>query len=128
RAVVRGCSSALVVGDLPFGSYHASPRQAVRSSIRFVKEAGVGAVKLEGGLERVEAVKAIVESGIPVMGHVGLRPQNLLAMGGYKVQGRGDAASERMLEDARAIAAAGAFAIVLEAIPAELAQKITSEI
>ncbi len=128
QAVVKGCARALVVGDLPFGSYHASTRQAVRSSIRFVKEAGVGAVKLEGGIERAEAVKAIVEAGIPVMGHVGLRPQALLAMGGYKVQGRGDAAAARMIEDAQAIAQAGAFAVVLEAIPAPLAAQITREL
>jgi 3-methyl-2-oxobutanoate hydroxymethyltransferase len=127
RAVARGCPHALVVGDLPFGSYHVSDRQAVRSAIRFVKEAGVGAVKLEGGSERASAVAAIVAAGIPVMGHVGLRPQALLAMGGYRVQGRGENAAQ-VVEDARAIAAAGAFSIVIEGVPGEVGKQITAEL
>lgn len=128
RAVSRACRSALVVGDLPFGSYHESDEQAVRSAVRFVKEAGVGAVKLEGGAERAGAVRAIVAAGIPVMGHVGLRPQAALAMGGYKVQGRGDDAARALLDDARAIAAAGAFAIVVEGVPSVVASTLTKEL
>lgn len=128
RAVVRGCRHALVVGDLPFGSYHESTAQAVHSAIRFVKEAGVGAVKLEGGRERASAVAAIVDAGIPVMGHIGLRPQAALAMGGYKVQGRDDAAASALLSDAHAIADAGAFALVIEGVPTAVATRITAEL
>jgi 3-methyl-2-oxobutanoate hydroxymethyltransferase len=128
RAVARGAKHALVVGDLPFGSYHESDSQAIRSAIRFVKEAGVGAVKLEGGAERASAVAAIVAAGIPVMGHIGLRPQAALAMGGYKVQGRDDAAAHALREDARAIAAAGAFALVVEGVPSEVAAAITRDL
>lgn len=128
RAVVRGCRHALVVGDLPFGSYHESTAQAVHSAIRFVKEAGVGAVKLEGGRERAAAVAAIVEAGIPVMGHVGLRPQAALAMGGYKVQGRDDAAASALVADAHAIADAGAFSLVIEGVPTAVATRITTEL
>ncbi len=128
RAVVRGASHALVVGDLPFGSYHVSIEQAIESSIRFVKEAGVGAVKLEGGSERASTVRALVEAGIPVMGHIGLRPQALLAMGGYKVQGRDDASATRLRDDAQAIADAGAFALVIEGVPSEVGKQITAEL
>lgn len=127
RAVVRGAPHALVVGDLPFGSYHVSIEQAIHSSIRFVKEAGVGAVKLEGGSERAATVRAIVEAGIPVMGHIGLRPQAMLAMGGYKVQGRDDASATRLRDDAQAIADAGAFAMVIEGVPSEVGKQITAE-
>lgn len=128
RAVVRGAPHALVVGDLPFGSYHVSIEQAIHSSIRFVKEAGVGAVKLEGGSERAATVRAIVEAGIPVMGHIGLRPQAMLAMGGYKVQGRDDASATRLRDDAQAIADAGAFAMVIEGVPSEVGKQITAEL
>lgn len=128
RAVARGTRRALVVGDLPFGSYHASTEQAVESAIRFVKEGGAGAVKLEGGKERADAIRAIAACGIPVMGHIGLRPQNVLAMGGYRVQGKGDVAGELLVEDAHLVAAAGAFAIVIEGVPAPLAARITAEV
>jgi 3-methyl-2-oxobutanoate hydroxymethyltransferase len=128
RAVVRGCRNALVVGDLPFGSYHESDDQAVRSALRFVKEAGVGAVKLEGGRERAAAVRRIVDCGVPVMGHIGLRPQSALAMGGYKVQGRGDAAAQALRDDAAALADAGAFSIVVEGVPSEVAARLTKSL
>jgi 3-methyl-2-oxobutanoate hydroxymethyltransferase len=124
EAVVRGTRRALVVADLPFGSYQASPEQALRSATKFLKEGGAQAVKLEGGAAVVRQVEALVAAGIPVMGHVGLTPQHVHAFGGFRVQGRGDAA-ERVLTDARQVEAAGAFAIVLEAIPAELGRRIT---
>ena len=122
RAVVRGTKRALVVADLPFGSYEASPELALATSIRFFKESGAMAVKLEGA--HIETIKKLVSSGIPVMGHLGLTPQSMHQLGGYRVQGRtgGDA----ILEAALALEAAGAFAIVLELVPAELAAKITA--
>ncbi|MFG0316848.1 MAG: 3-methyl-2-oxobutanoate hydroxymethyltransferase [Planctomycetota bacterium JB042] len=128
RAVTRGATRALVVGDLPFGTYHASVEQAVRSAVRFVKEGGVAAVKLEGGIERAEAVRAVVDAGVPVMAHVGLRPQAMHQMGGFRVQGKTDEAARRIVEDARAVAAAGAFSVVLEGIPAALGAEITAAV
>jgi len=122
RAVVRGSKRAMVVADLPFGSYEASPELALATSIRFFKESGVMAVKLEGA--HIETVKKLVSSGIPVMGHLGLTPQSMHQLGGYRVQGRTD--GDAILEAALALEAAGAFAIVLELVPAELAARITT--
>ncbi|MCX5407644.1 3-methyl-2-oxobutanoate hydroxymethyltransferase [Streptomyces sp. NBC_00335] len=123
-AVVRGTSRALIIGDLPFGSYQEGPVQALRSATRLVKEAGVGAVKLEGGERSLAQTELIVQSGIPVMSHLGLTPQSVNAMG-YRVQGRGDEAAHRLLRDAKAAQDAGAFAVVLELVPAELAAEVT---
>jgi len=122
RAVVRGSQRAMVVADLPFGSYEASAELALATSVRFFKESGVMAVKLEGA--HIETVKKLVASGIPVMGHLGLTPQSMHQLGGYKVQGRTD--GDSILEAALALEAAGAFAIVLELVPAELAARITT--
>ncbi|MEU6125455.1 3-methyl-2-oxobutanoate hydroxymethyltransferase [Streptomyces sp. NPDC047123] len=123
-AVVRGTSRALIVGDLPFGSYQEGPVQALRSATRLVKEAGVGAVKLEGGERSLAQTELLVQSGIPVMSHLGLTPQSVNTMG-YRVQGRGDEAAHRLLRDAKAAQDAGAFAVVLELVPAELAAEVT---
>ncbi|GAA1589522.1 MULTISPECIES: 3-methyl-2-oxobutanoate hydroxymethyltransferase [Streptomyces] len=123
-AVVRGTSRALVVGDLPFGSYQEGAVQALRSATRLVKEAGVGAVKLEGGERSLHQTELLVQSGIPVMSHLGLTPQSVNAMG-YRVQGRGDEAAHQLLRDAKAAQDAGAFAVVLELVPAELAAEVT---
>lgn len=132
RMVVRGRKRALVVADLPFGSYQVSPEQAVASSIRLVKEGGAEAVKLEGGVTMVDTIAAITAVDIPVVGHVGLTPQSVHRMGGHRVQGRrkGNAPGgrERVLDDARAVQAAGACAIVLEGIPLDLASEITAEL
>ena len=127
RAVVRGSKSALVVADLPFGSYEVSETQALETGIRFLKEAGAHAVKLEGGARVIEQVKALVKYGIPVMGHLGMTPQSVNAFGGFKVQGRNDQ-GDSILADAKALEAAGCFAVVLELIPAELAERITKEL
>jgi len=124
-AVSRGTKRALVVADLPFGSYQSSPEQALASSARFLKEGGAHAVKLEGGQRVLPQVEALVGAGIPVMGHLGLTPQSVNALGGYRVQGRGGA-GEAMIRDAKALEAAGAFAVVLEVVPAELADRVTS--
>ncbi|QES41282.1 3-methyl-2-oxobutanoate hydroxymethyltransferase [Streptomyces venezuelae] len=123
-AVVRGTNRALIVGDLPFGSYQEGPVQALRSATRLVKEAGVGAVKLEGGERSLAQTELLVQSGIPVMSHLGLTPQSVNTMG-YRVQGRGDEAAHRLLNDAKAAQDAGAFAVVLELVPAELAAEVT---
>jgi 3-methyl-2-oxobutanoate hydroxymethyltransferase len=127
RAVSRGASRALVVADLPFGSYQASPEQALASSVRFMKEAGAHAVKLEGGTSVVPQVRALVTAGIPVMAHVGFTPQSEHGLGGYRVQGRGPDA-DRLVADAVALVEAGAFAVVLEMVPAEVAKRVTGEI
>lgn len=127
RAVVRGSKSALVVADLPFGSYEVSETQALETGIRFLKEARAHAVKLEGGVRVVEQVKALVKYGIPVMGHLGMTPQSVNAFGGFKVQGRNEQ-GDSILADAKALEAAGCFAIVLELVPAELAERITKEL
>ena len=121
RAVVRASSRALVVADLPFGSYESSPEQALATSIRFFKESGAQAVKLEG--PHIEQVRKLVASGIPVMGHVGLTPQSIHLLSGYRVQGRDD--GESIIASAKSLEAAGAFAIVLELVPGELATRIT---
>jgi 3-methyl-2-oxobutanoate hydroxymethyltransferase len=125
RGVVRGARRALVVADLPFGSYQSSPTHALETATRFLKEAGAHAVKLEGGRRVVPQVEALVAAGVPVMAHLGLTPQSVHAMSGYQVQGRGEQ-GECLLDDAKALEAAGAFAIVLEVIPAELAARITA--
>ena len=125
RAVARSAKSALVVLDMPFGSYEVSPTQAVENGIKAMKESGAAALKIEGA--RTEQIKALVEAGIPVMGHVGFTPQSVHALGGFKVQGRGDGA-DAILQDCLAIEAAGAFAVVLEMVPADLAEQITKEL
>jgi 3-methyl-2-oxobutanoate hydroxymethyltransferase len=128
RAVARGLERAHVVGDMPFMSYQVSASQALESAGKMIKEGGFESVKLEGGEDVGEHVRRIVRAGIPVMGHVGLTPQSVHALGGFKVQGRGDAAAERVLDDARALEEAGAYAIVLEAIPPDLAARVTAEV
>ena len=127
RAVVNSTSRAMVVADFPFGSYESGPDAALATGIRFFKEAKAHAVKLEGGKRVVPQIKKLVESGIPVMGHLGLTPQSVHALGGFKVQGRGDDAA-RIIEDAKALEAAGVFALVLEMVPEELAEQITKEL
>jgi 3-methyl-2-oxobutanoate hydroxymethyltransferase len=127
RAVVRSTSRALIVGDLPFGSYEEGPAQALRTAVRFMKEGGCHAVKLEGGVRVAPQIAAITTAGIPVMAHIGFTPQSEHAIGGYRVQGRGDAA-DAVIEDARAVAGAGAFAVVLEMVPGEVAKRITHEL
>ena len=128
RAVRRGARRALVVGDMPFGSYQDSTSRAVESAIRFIKEGGAEAIKVEGGARRAHIVKAIVEAEVPVMGHIGLTPQSVLRMGGYRVQGKTLEAARELIEDAEALERAGAFAIVLEGIPAEISRLITERV
>ena len=126
RLVSRAARRALVVGDMPFGSYHESVEQAVASAIRLMKEGGAHAVKLEGGERVADRIAALARLQIPVMGHVGLTPQSVHQFGGFRVQGRGDAGHDRVLRDARAVEAAGAFAVVLECVPKELAREISA--
>ena len=126
-AVVRGTRRSLVVADLPFGSYQAGPEQALHNAVRFVKEGGAHAVKLEGGARVLSQVEAIVEAGVPVMAHLGLTPQSVNVLGGYRVQGRGEA-GERLLRDAKALQEAGAFGLVLELVPADLAAAVTASV
>jgi 3-methyl-2-oxobutanoate hydroxymethyltransferase len=126
-AVVRGTKRAMVVADLPFGSYQASPTAALAAATRFMKESGAHAVKLEGGLRVARHVEELAAAGVPVMGHLGLTPQSVHAFGGFRVQGRGED-GERLLHDAKALQAAGAFAIVLEGIPAVLGGRITESL
>jgi 3-methyl-2-oxobutanoate hydroxymethyltransferase len=125
KAVMRGSKRALVVVDLPFGSYEESPAAAFRSAARVMKETGCGAIKMEGGVRMAETVRFLTERGIPVMGHVGLTPQSVNTIGGFRVQGRDPAAAEQIKVDALAVAEAGAFAVVLEAIVEPLAREIT---
>lgn len=127
-AVSRGVKRALVIGDMPFMSYQASDEDAVRNAGRFVKEARAHAVKIEGGEEMCPRVKAIVNAGIPVMGHIGLTPQSINKFGGYKVQGREEGRAEQLLSDAKALEKAGCFSIVLECVPSSLAKKITGAV
>ncbi|RYZ33392.1 MAG: 3-methyl-2-oxobutanoate hydroxymethyltransferase [Myxococcaceae bacterium] len=127
-AVARGAKRAHVVGDLPFMSYQVSPQEAVRNAGRLVSEGNVGSVKLEGGAEFSDTVRAIVRASIPVMGHLGLTPQSVHKMGGYVVQGRDEDAARRMLDDALALEEAGAYALVLEGVPLELARTITQSL
>jgi 3-methyl-2-oxobutanoate hydroxymethyltransferase len=127
KAVTRGAHSALVVADLPFGSYQTGPEQALTTAFRFMKEGGAHAVKLEGGTRFVPQVDALAGAGIPVMAHLGFTPQSEHALGGYRVQGRGEAA-DRLVEDALALQAAGAFSVVLEMVPADVAKRVTAEL
>jgi 3-methyl-2-oxobutanoate hydroxymethyltransferase len=127
RAVVRGTSRALVVGDLPFGSYEEGPTQALRTAVRFMKEGGCHAVKLEGGRRVAPQIEAITRAGIPLMAHIGFTPQSEHRLGGYRVQGRGDGA-EDVTADAHAVAEAGAFSVVLEMVAGEVAKRITHEL
>jgi len=126
-AVVRGTSRAMIVADLPFGSYQGSPSDALAAASRFLKEAGAHAVKLEGGYRVVRQVEDLVAAGIPVMAHLGLTPQSVNAFGGFRVQGRGED-GDRLLQDAKALQAAGAFSVVLEAVPADLAARVTASL
>lgn len=128
RAVRRGIQRALVVADMPFGTYHGEIHEAIRNAVRFVKESGAEAVKIEGGERRLELIARLTESEIPVMGHIGLTPQSVHAMGGYRVQGKTPNTAEQLLRDAHAVEAAGAFALVLEGIPRELAAEITRSV
>jgi 3-methyl-2-oxobutanoate hydroxymethyltransferase len=125
RAVARGLRRSFLVADMPFGSYHSSPRDATRNALRFIKEAGAQAVKIEGGSQRADLIRRLTEAEIPVVGHIGLTPQSVHSMGGYRVQGRSLDAIDRLSADARALEDAGAIAIVLEGIPRELAAEIT---
>jgi 3-methyl-2-oxobutanoate hydroxymethyltransferase len=127
KAVSRGARTALVVADLPFGSYQTGPEQALTTAFRFMKEGGAHAVKLEGGARFTPQVEALVGAGIPVMAHLGFTPQSEHALGGFRVQGRG-AAADRLVEDALALQTAGAFAVVLEMVPADVAKRVTAEV
>lgn len=127
RAVTRGAKNSMVVGDMPFLSYHVSIQEAVRNAGRFIQEGGAQAVKLEGGRERVDTIKAIIDAQIPVMGHIGLTPQSVHQFGGFKVQGKDLESARKLINDADALEKAGCFAIVLEGVPAELARRITDE-
>ena len=128
RAVSRGATNALVVADLPFGTYQDGRSQALASATRMLKEAGAAAVKLEGGGPMVEVTRSLVEAGVPVMGHLGLTPQSVNQFGGFKVQARDEASADRLVEDAVALADAGAFSIVLECVPAEVGARATAAI
>jgi 3-methyl-2-oxobutanoate hydroxymethyltransferase len=128
RAVRRGVRRALLVTDMPFGSYHVDTADSLRHAVRFVKEGGAEAVKVEGGERRMELISRLVEAEIPVMGHIGLTPQSFHAFGGFRVQGKTLEAAEQLFRDARAVEAAGAFSIVLESMPRELAAQITREL
>lgn len=127
RAVARSVTRALVVGDLPFGSYQASPEQGYLTAARFMKEGGAHCVKLEGGVEMAPQIQRMTQGGIPVMAHIGFTPQAEHALGGYRVQGRGETA-ERILRDARAVQDAGAFAVVMEMVPGDVAAQVTAEL
>ncbi|WP_170785240.1 3-methyl-2-oxobutanoate hydroxymethyltransferase [Ruegeria lacuscaerulensis] len=127
QAVARGLSNAMMVIDMPFGSYEHSPADAFRNAAHLMAETGAGAVKLEGGVEMAETIRFLVQRGIPVMAHIGLTPQSINTLGGYKVQGRDDQA-EAVLADAHAVAGAGAFSVVLEKVPQGLADRITAEV
>jgi 3-methyl-2-oxobutanoate hydroxymethyltransferase len=128
RGVVRGAPHALVVADLPFGSYETGPAAALNAAIRFMKEAGAHAVKLEGGERVTEQIATLTAAGIPVMAHIGFTPQSVNTLGGFRVQGRGDDAAEQTIADAIAVAEAGAFSVVMEMVPAELATQITGKL
>ncbi|MDO5052732.1 MAG: 3-methyl-2-oxobutanoate hydroxymethyltransferase, partial [Pseudoclavibacter sp.] len=128
RGVARGARRALVVADLPFGSYERGPEQALDSATRFMKETGVHAVKLEGGERSAPAIRRIVEAGVPVLAHIGFTPQSEHALGGHVIQGRGEAGAARLRADALAVQEAGAFAVVLELVPAAIAAELTAEL
>ena len=125
KAVIRGADNALVVGDMPFMTYHVDTSQALRNAARFIQEGGAQAVKLEGGESVSDTVASIVQCGIPVMGHIGLTPQSIHQLGGFRVQGKTSEAARQLLQDARALEEAGAFSVVLESVPAPLAKLIT---
>jgi 3-methyl-2-oxobutanoate hydroxymethyltransferase len=126
KAVARGNNKSLVIGDMPFLTYHTSTADALRNAGRFLQEAGAQGVKLEGGRERLEVVKVLVDAGIPVMGHLGLTPQSVHQLGGFKVQGKTEQAAKKLIEDALALEQAGIFALVLECVPAGLAEQVTA--
>jgi len=128
KAVTRGAKSALIIGDMPFMSYHTSEREAILNAGRFIKEGGADAVKLEGGASVKEIVRAIVKAGIPVMGHIGLTPQTISMLGGFKVQGKDAQTAQRITDDALLLEEAGAFSVLLEAIPAPIAKRITERL
>ena len=128
KAVRRGTKRALVVADMPYGSYHVSIEDSIRTALRFVQEGGAEAVKVEGGERRIELIARLVDAEIPVMGHVGLTPQSVNALGGFKVQGRSDEAAQQVLRDARAVQSAGAFSVVIESLPREVAARITDDL
>jgi 3-methyl-2-oxobutanoate hydroxymethyltransferase len=128
KAVVRGTKQAMIIGDMPFMTYHTSIADALRNAARFIQEGGAQAIKLEGGVAVAETVKRIVECGIPVMGHIGLTPQSVHQLGGHRVQGKTPEAAERLLKDAQALEQAGAFAVVLELIPAPLSKLVTQKL
>lgn len=128
KAVRRGARHSLLVADMPFGSFHISPDDTVRQALRLVKEGGAEAVKIEGGERRMELIARLAEAEIPVMAHIGLTPQSVLELGGFRVQGKSAAAAEKLVRDAHAVEAAGAFAVVLESVPRELASRITAEL
>jgi len=128
KAVSRGARQALLVGDMPFMSYQVSPEEGVRNAGRFIQEGGMHAVKLEGGGPAIEITRRLTESGVPVMGHLGLTPQSVHAMGGFKVQGKSDAQAARIISDALALEEAGAFSIVLEGMPSKLAASLTQKL
>jgi 3-methyl-2-oxobutanoate hydroxymethyltransferase len=128
RLVARGAQRALVVGDMPFGTYQVCAEDALRNAIRYLKEGGAHAVKLEGGTTVLDTIRRIVDAEIPVMGHVGLTPQAIHRMGGHRVQGRCERGREKVLADARAVEEAGAFAVVLEGIPVDLAREVTADL
>ncbi len=127
-AVVRGTSIAMVIADMPFMSYQVSVEQALANAARFVKKAGADGVKLEGGAMRADTIQALVHNGIPVLGHIGLTPQTVLQTGGYKVQGKTDAAIEALVADARAVEQAGAFALVVECVPRAVGRRLTETV
>ena len=128
KAVARGAKTALLIGDMPFMSYQASTEEAVRNAGRFLQTGGMDAIKLEGGRERLEAVRAIIGAGIPVMGHLGLTPQSVHKLGGFRPQGRSAISAERLLEDAILLDQAGCFSLVLESVPAKLAEMVSKRI
>jgi len=128
KAVVRGTKQALVIGDMPFMTYHTSTADALRNAARFIQEGGAQAVKLEGGVTVADTVKRIVECGIPVMGHIGLTPQSVHQLGGHRVQGKTPEAAERLLKDAQSLEQAGAFAVVMELVPAPLSKLVTQKL
>ncbi len=128
KPVVKGATTPLIVGDMPFGSYHISEEDAVANAIRLMKEGGCDTVKLEGGTEMAGVVKRIVKAGIPVMGHIGLTPQTVSMLGGFKVQGKGEAAARALLQDALDLEAAGAWGLIIEAVPENVARLITEKV
>ncbi len=128
KAVSRGARQALVVGDMPFMSYQVSPEDAVKNAGRFIKEAGCQAIKLEGGIEQAHTIEAIVKAGIPVVGHIGLTPQTATALGGYKLQAKDAESARKLLDDGRAVAEAGAFALVIECVPSGIGKAVSESV